>query len=156
MQPSDYFPHVDLLLSAMRIDHDRLNSRSKVAIDARLLRRIVQAAIERLPFSVEFYRATYPDIAAAEAAGQIPDLHRHFVETGYFEGRLGNPPAIDADAYVAAYPDVAEAIAEGRIAGAAEHYLLSGAAEGRVPDPGLGPEIVGWMGVLRVPVMGEP
>lgn len=156
MQPSDYFPHVDLLLAAMRIDRERLNGRSKVAIDARLLRRIVQAAIERLPFSAAFYRSNYPDIAAAEAAGQIPDLHRHFIETGYFEGRMGAPPPFDAASYAATYPDVAEAVADGRIASAADHYLRSGAAEGRVPNPDLGPDIAAWMSVLRVPVMGEP
>jgi len=156
LQPSDYFPHLELLLKAMRIDRDRLNGRGKVAIDARLLRRIIQAAIERLPFDAAFYRASYPDIAAAAAAGHIPDLHRHFVETGYFEGRMGAAPPVDEAAYVAAYSDVAEAVAEGRIGSAAQHYLTSGAAEGRVPDPALGPEVAAWMGVLRVPVMGEP
>ncbi len=156
MQPSDYFPHVDLLLSAMRIDRARLNGRGKVAIDARLLRRIVQAAIERLPFSADFYRRTYPDIAAAEASGQIPDLHRHYVETGYFEGRMGTAPAIDEARYAAAYADVAEAIADGRIGSATEHYMLSGAAEGRVPDAAQEADIAAWMSILRVPVMGEP
>ena len=156
MQPSDYFPHVDLLLTAMRIDRARLSGRGKVAIDARLLRRIVQAAVERLPFSAAFYRQTYPDIAAAEANGQIPDLHRHYVETGYFEGRMGTPPAIDEARYAAAYADVAEAIGEGRIGSATEHYMLSGAAEGRVPNEALAAEIAAWMGILRVPVMGEP
>ena len=60
VQPSDYFPHLDLLLKAMRIDRDRLNGRGKVAIDAQLLRRIIQSAIERQPFSAAFYRETYP------------------------------------------------------------------------------------------------
>lgn len=156
MQPSDYFPHVDLLLKAMRIDRDRLNGRGKVAIDARLLRHIIQAAIGRLPFSAAFYRSAYPDIAAAEASGQVPDLHRHYIETGYFEGRMGAPPAIDEGCYAAAYADVADAIAAGRIASAGEHYMQSGAAEGRVPNEALAPEIAAWMGVLRVPVMGEP
>ncbi|MDA8250757.1 MAG: hypothetical protein M0Z28_16515 [Rhodospirillales bacterium] len=156
MQPSEYFPHLALLLKSLRIDGDRLNGRGKVAIDARLLRRIVRAAIERLPFSAEFYLRTYPDIAAAAAAGQIADLHRHYVETGYFEGRLGAPPAIDEAYYMATYPDVAEAIAEGRVTSAIEHFLRSGAAEGRVPNAAAAAEIAGWMDILRVPVMGEP
>ena len=89
MQPSAYLPHIDLLLQAMRINRERLNSRSKIAIDARLLRTLLQAVVVNLPFSAEFYETTYPDIAEAAAAGKIPDLHRHFVETGYFEGRAG-------------------------------------------------------------------
>ena len=156
MQPSDYFPHVDLLLRSMRIDRDRLNGRGKVAIDARLLRRIVQSVVARLPFSAEFYAASYPDIAAAAAAGQIPDLHSHYVETGYFEGRQGAPPVLDEAYYCGAYQDVAAAIGEGQVATADDHYLQSGAAEGRVPAAVLADEIALWMSVLRVPVMGEP
>lgn len=156
MQPSDYFPHIDLLLQSMRIDRDRLNRRGKVAIDARLLRRIIQSVVARLPFSAEFYAATYPDIAAAAAAGQIPDLHRHFVETGFFEGRMAVPPPVNEAQYRAAYMDVAEAVAEGRIASGADHYMRAGAAEGRVPAEALAAEIAQWMSVLRVPVIADP
>lgn len=156
MQPSDYFPHVDLLLKAMHINRDRLNGRGKVAIDAPLLRQIIRCAIARLPFSAEFYAATYPDIAAAVAAGQITDLHGHFVETGYFEGRMGVPPAIDDAYYRAAYKDVAQAIDEGALRSAREHYMVAGAAEGRVPHLALAEAIALWMNLLRLPVMGEP
>ncbi|MGP8262682.1 MAG: hypothetical protein ACLQMV_07530 [Rhodoblastus sp.] len=155
MEPSDYFPHVDLLLHSMRIDRNRLNSRSKVAIDAQVLRRLIQCAIERLPFSAEFYRETYPDIAAAAAAGQIADLHRHYVDTGYFEGRVGVPPGIDENYYRAAYQDVAEAIAERQVASAADHYMQAGAAEGRVPEQRLAGAVGQWMALLRMPVPGE-
>ena len=153
--PTEYFPHVDLLLKALRIDRNRLNGRSKIAIDAPLLRRIIQCAIEQLPFSEEFYRRTYPDIATAAAAGDIADLHRHFVDTGYFEGRLGAPPGLDAAHYRAAYQDVAEAIAAGSIASAHDHYMQAGAAEGRVPAEALVGAVAAWMAVLRVPVPGE-
>ena len=153
--PSEYFPHLDLLAKALRIDRDRLNGRGKVAIDAALLRRIIQCAIERLPFSEEFYRRTYPDITAAAAAGQILDLHRHYVETGYFEGRLGVPPGVEEAYYRGAYADVAEAIAEGTLASGFDHYMQAGAAEGRVPAPALARAVGEWLAVLRMPVPGE-
>lgn len=137
----------------MRINRERLNGRGKVAIDARLLRRIIEAAVATLPFSAEFYRTTYPDIAAAEAAGHISDLHRHFAQTGYFEGRIGSPPPIDDEYYAATHPDVAEAIARGDVATAAAHYVGTGAAEGRVPHPSLAADVAEWVGILRVPVM---
>jgi hypothetical protein len=156
VQPLDYFPHVDLLARALRINRERLNGQGKIAIDARLLRRIIQCAIERLPFSAAFYQATYPDIAAAAAAGQIPDLHRHYVETGYFEGRHGCPPAVEEAFYRATYKDVAEAIAQDDIVSGNDHYMLSGAAEGRVPRPDLARDVADWMGILRMPVMAEP
>lgn len=155
MPPTEYFPHVDLLLKSLRIDRDRLSGKGKVAIDARLLRRILQYAIEQLPFSAEFYQANYPDIAAAAAAGRIPDLHRHFVETGWFEGRLGAPPAVDDAYYMGLYADVAQAVADGAITTPRAHYVQSGAAEGRVPSPHLAEEVAQWMHLLRVPVMAE-
>jgi hypothetical protein len=156
VQPLNYFPHVDLLVQALRINRDRLNGRGKIAIDARLLRRIIQCAIERLPFSPAYYRETYPDIAAAADAGQIPDLHRHYVETGYFEGRHGCSPEVEEAFYRETYADVAEAVARGEIASAALHYMVTGAAEGRVPRPALAEEVAAWMGILRMPVMAEP
>ena len=139
----------------MRISRDRLNGRSKVAIDAKLLRRILQCVAIHLPFSEEFYRGAYPDIAQAVAAGRIPDLHRHFVETGFFEGRLGAPPPVDESYYRGLYKDVAAAIARGDVDSGAEHYLRSGAAEGRVPSADLKQEIDGWMSVLRVATLSE-
>ncbi len=140
----------------MRIDRNRLNSRGKIAIDAPVLRRILQQAVAHLPFSAEYYAATYPDIAAASAAGQIPDLHRHFVETGYFEGRLGAPPPLDDSYYLATYPDVAAGVADGQVESPADHYRRSGAAEGRAPSPELAEEVARWMGLLRMPVVGNP
>ncbi len=155
MQASTYIPHVDLLLQAMRINRDRLNSRSKIAVDARLLRTLLQNIVVHLPFSAEFYETTYPDIAEAVASGKIPDLHRHFVETGYFEGRIGAPPPVDETYYSNLYKDVAQAAARGDVTSGAEHYQRSGASEGRIPNAESKPEIDVWMGILRVNTGGE-
>lgn len=155
MQPSTYLPHIDLLLQAMRINRERLNSRSKIAVDARLLRTLLQSVIVHLPFSEEFYKNAYPDLAEAVSAGRITDLHRHYVETGYFEGRIGAPAQVDEAFYSTTYKDVAQAIQRGDVASGAEHYLRSGAAEGRVPSAQAKPEIDVWMGILRVNVAAE-
>lgn len=155
MQSSQYVPHVDLLAQAMRINRDRLGSRSKIAIDAKLLRWILQNLVSHMPFSDQFYREAYADIGAAAAAGQIPDLHRHYVETGFFEGRIGAPSEVDEAFYLASYPDVATAIERGEVSSAAEHYIRSGAAEGRVPSADLRPEVDAWMGLLRVSLTPE-
>jgi hypothetical protein len=148
-------PHIDLLLQAMRINRERLNSRSKIAVDAKLLRTLLQGVVMHLPFSAEFYETTYPDIAEAVAAGKIPDLHRHFVETGYFEGRLGAPPQVDETYYTTLYKDVAQAIQRGDVISGAEHYVRAGSAEGRVPNARARSEIDAWMGIVRINAPGE-
>ncbi|HEX3350253.1 MAG TPA: hypothetical protein VHS58_19360 [Acetobacteraceae bacterium] len=143
-----YFPHVDLLLKALRIQRDRLGSASKLAVDARLLRMLIEAVVGTLPFSAEFYQETYPDIAAAVCNGEMSDPQRHYIEAGYFEGRLGAPPQVDERFYVAAYPDVADAIRRGEVRSGTEHYIRAGAAEGRVPNPSVRASIDTWMGLL--------
>ncbi len=149
MQPIRYLPHIDVLLQSLRINRDRLNSKSKIAIDAKVLRVLLQALAAQLPFSEEFYRETYPDLADAVDSGQIPDLHSHFIEAGFFEGRFGAPPPVEDAYYSAAYVDVAQAVARGDVASCAEHYMRAGAAEGRVPSAALRPEVERWMSILR-------
>ena len=149
MPQAAYIPHIDLLLQALRINRDRLNSKSKVAIDAKLLKTLLQAMMANAPFSEEFYKKNYPDLAAANAGGQIPDLHRHFIETGFFEGRFGAPPAVDEAYYTSTYKDVGQAVLKGDVVSGTEHYLRSGASEGRVPNEEIRTELEAWMLVLR-------
>lgn len=144
-----YVPHIDLLLKALRVNRDRLNSRSKIAIDARLLRALLQGMAAAAPFSEPFYLATYPDLAAAVASGGIADAHRHFVEVGFLEGRFGAPPPVDEAFYSARYEDVAEAIAQADVTSGADHYMRSGAAEGRLPSREMTEVVDSWMAVLR-------
>lgn len=144
-----YVPHIELLLQALRINRDRLNSRSKVAIDARLLKAMLQAMIANAPFSEEFYKVTYPDLAAAHAAGDIPDLHQHYVDSGFLEGRFGAPPPIDEAFYTSNYRDVGQAVLKGDVKSGTEHYMRSGAAEGRLPNEAIRPALEAWMLVLR-------
>ena len=149
MPSPTYVPHIDLLLSALRVSRERLASKSKVAIDTELLRNLLQLAVASLPFDARFYATTYPDIAAAQKAGTIPDLRRHFVEQGFLEGRAGAEPRVDERYYLALYPDVVEAIARGDVASATEHYRRAGAAEGRVPSAAARDDIDHWNRLLR-------
>lgn len=149
MLPFQFLPPIDLLLRAMRINRERLESTSRVAIDARLLRALLQVAVGGQPFDEAFYLAKYPDIAAAHAKGEILDLRRHFIETGYFEGRAGAPTDVDEEYYTRAYRDVGAAVVRGEVNSATEHYLRTGAAEGRVPSSGMKPVIDWWASVLR-------
>jgi hypothetical protein len=147
--PMQYIPHIDLLLQALRINRERLDSKAKIAIDAKLLKHLLQALIASLPFSEEFYLETYPDIAEAYAAGKIPDLRRHYIELGFFEGRMGMRPQVDEAFYNGIYSDVAAAVQRGDVKSAVDHYMRSGAAEGRIPNAAMKMAVEGWVDVLR-------
>jgi hypothetical protein len=149
VQNPAYIPHVDLLLQALRINRERLSSKSKIAIDAKLLKMLLQTLAAGAPFSEQFYLATYSDVAEAHNAGQIQDLHRHFIETGFFEGRFGAAPTVDETYYTTMYKDVAVAIGRGDVVSGADHYMRSGASEGRLPSARMKTEIEAWLGVLR-------
>ncbi len=149
MTSRSYVPHIDLLLQSLRITRERLNSKSRIAIDTELLRALLQALVRSQPFSPQFYAETYPDLAEGLAEGRIPNARRHMIDSGYFEGRMGAPPKIDEDFYLALYPDIAAAIERGEIASAAEHYVRAGAAEGRIPHPAMQDEINHWNRILR-------
>lgn len=149
MSAGRYVPHIDLVLQSLRISRERLGSKAKIAIDSRLLRTLLQALAGNAPFSEAFYKATYPDLAQAHASGKIPDLHRHFVETGFLEGRMGASADVDERFYSDTYGDVGEAIRNGGVLSGEEHYLRSGAAEGRVPNAATQAAIDSWMQVLR-------
>lgn len=143
-----FLPHIELLLQSLRISRERLNSRSKVAIDTRLLRTMLQCLARQLPFDTKFYLANNPDIAAAHAAGTITDLHEHFLEAGFFEGRFGAEPLVDESFYAASYQDIGAAIRRGDIVSGSDHYMRSGAAEGRVPSEEMQSEVERWAAVL--------
>ncbi len=137
------------MLQSLRINRERLGSKAKIAIDAKLLRALLQALVANAPFSEAFYTATYPDIAQAHVSGRIPDLHKHFIEAGFFEGRMGASPDVDETFYTTTYRDVGEAVQNGSVPSGQEHYLRSGAAEGRVPNPDTQTVIDTWMQALN-------
>ncbi len=149
MQAPDYVPPIAILLKALRVNRERLDSAAKIAVDARLLRRLIVEMVARAPFSEEFYLETYPDIAEAHAAGKLADLHRHFVEVGFFEGRLGIAPAVDETFYLSLYRDVAQAVTRGEIASATDHYIRQGMAEGRVPNAEVKPAVDLWASLIN-------
>jgi hypothetical protein len=78
-------------------------------------------------FDAEFYRQTYPGVAAAALFGL--DLREHFDRDGWREGR--DPNALfDTSGYLHTYPDVAAAGVN-----PLTHYMMFGAREGRDPSP---------------------
>ena len=91
-------------------------------------------------FDEAWYLSTYPDVEAAIRKRLFPSGWMHFRKVGYFEGRLGASPVVDAQWYTRAYPDIAQAMLDGKVTDAQEHYVRFGYAEGRLPrDPGVYP-----------------
>ena len=95
---------------------------------------IVRSLLRATNFDSEWYVAEYPDLAEALASGEIRSPKEHFIDSGYFEGRLPGPLKVDAAWYLEKYPDVAEGIERGDSESAEQHFLEHGYWEGRAPS----------------------
>jgi hypothetical protein len=80
-----------------------------------------------------WYRRRYPDVSAAVDAGEYQSTRHHFIEHGYFEGRLPCRLTIDETWYIQTNDDVLAGIRSGVIASAEEHFNDYGYVEGRLP-----------------------
>jgi hypothetical protein len=98
------------------------------------LRAVVRALLEMVEVDEAWYRRTYADVDAAMAAGNAGSAREHYIEFGYFEGRLPHDVAVDEAYYLAAYPDVAGGVENGGPP-PKRHYVEHGYREGRSPMP---------------------
>jgi hypothetical protein len=113
----------------------------EVSVPREILARLVDLYILCWGFDEDWYLSTYPDVEEAVKQNLFPSGWAHFRAIGYFEGRFGHQPVVDADWYVSTYPDIAQAMLEGKVASALDHFIQFGYQEGRLPhDPGLHPK----------------
>ncbi|MBN8890133.1 MAG: hypothetical protein J0H91_07550 [Rhodospirillales bacterium] len=112
-------------------------SLARIGAYAHFLQGLWQGAPETATspwFDPAWYRARYPEAAAAIAAGQYRGALHHYLTNP-------TPTAFDPLAdfseahYLATNPDVAAEVAAGRLRNGYEHFLKNGAAEGRSPAP---------------------
>ena len=94
---------------------------------------IMRIMIKGLEVDEGWYARTYEDIGQAIKKGSVRSAKQHFVDDGYFEGRLPFPVVIDERWYLTEYPDVAESIRKGIVHSAQDHFLQDGYREGRLP-----------------------
>src|SRR3546814_15419655 len=65
-------------------------------VSTKVLRKLIEAALEGVEFDEKWYLKQYGDIADAHRKGQIVNLREHFITSGYFEGRRPSGRHFDA------------------------------------------------------------
>jgi hypothetical protein len=96
---------------------------------------IVRLILATVDVDEAWYLGQYDDIARAVRSGTIVSGRRHFIEDGYFEGRLPFPIKVDEQWYLAQNPDVAQDVRAGRVVSGQVHFDADGYREGRLPFP---------------------
>jgi hypothetical protein len=126
-----YLPPFDLIRRSVEISTIRGELRVNVSYEdfIRLLKRMIVGT----EVDEEWYLRTYEDIAKAIREGTIETAQQHFVEDGYFEGRLPFPIRVDERWYTDQYPDVGDSVRRGVLPSAQAHFDEDGYQEGRLP-----------------------
>jgi hypothetical protein len=127
----NYFPPFELLRRSMDVTTERGELRVNVSYENFL--HLLKTIIQGMEVDEDWYMRTYEDIAQAVRAGIVRSARDHFVNDGYFEGRMPFPIKVDEAWYLEKYPDVAEGIRRGTLTSAQDHFERDGYREGRHP-----------------------
>ncbi len=126
-----YLPPFDLIRRSVEISTIRSELRVNVSYEefVRLLKKMIAGT----EVDEDWYLRTYEDIAKAVREGSIKSAQHHFVEDGYFEGRLPFAMKVDERWYLTQNPDVADSVRRGILPSAQAHFDEDGYREGRMP-----------------------
>jgi len=128
-----YLPPFDLIRRLVEITTVRGALRVSVAYDDFI--QIIRMLVADTEVDEAWYLTQYPDVAKAVGEGSVESAKRHFVDDGYFEGRLPSPLEVDEAWYLEQNPDVAEGVRKGLFDSATQHFVNDGYREGRRPTP---------------------
>jgi hypothetical protein len=98
--------------------------------------KMIKLILAGVQVDENWYLKQYPDVAQAISDDMVGSARQHFIDNGYFEGRLPFAMDVDEKFYQKEYPDVADSIKRGSEASAQDHFLRDGYKEGRLPFRG--------------------
>jgi len=127
----NYLPPFDLIRRSVEVSTVRGELRVSAAYDDFI--KIIRLLISGINVDEEWYLKQYEDIARAVRDGVVASAKQHFIEDGYFEGRLPFPMAVDERWYLTQNPDVAENVRKGALGSGQQHFTEDGYREGRLP-----------------------
>jgi hypothetical protein len=96
---------------------------------------LIRTLLQGIEVDEEWYLRQYPDVAEAIRNGVVSSAKDHFLNDGYFEGRIPFLIKVDEAWYLEQNPGVAEYIARGQLESAQQHFNDNGYREGRKPRP---------------------
>jgi hypothetical protein len=126
-----YLPPFDLIRRSVEISTVKGELRVNISYEEFI--RILKMMIAGIAVDQEWYCKAYEDIGNAIKEGIVKSAQQHFVDDGYFEGRLPFPIAVDDKWYLQQNPDVADSVRRGAVVSGQAHFDEDGYREGRLP-----------------------
>ena len=126
-----YLPPFDLIRRMVEVSTARGELRVSLSYDDFI--KILRMMISGIEVDETWYLKEHEDIAHAVASGAVASAKQHFLDDGYFEGRLPFPMPVDERWYLEQNPDVAESVRRGVVSSGEQHFAEDGYREGRLP-----------------------
>jgi hypothetical protein len=129
--PVKYLPPFEILKSLLTISN--VKGELMVSCSYENLVQMLRRVIIGVEVDERWYLERYPDIADAIEQGTVQSARVHFVNDGYFEGRMPFPIHVDERYYLSENKGVAEYVRKGMLESAQQHFDENGYVEGRLP-----------------------
>ena len=126
-----YLPPFETIKGMLNLTTTRGSTRVNMTYEE--MQQMVRALLLAIPVDEEFYLTRNPDVAAGILTGTIRSAQEHFVDHGYFEGRLPYFIAVDEAWYQSNHSDIVDTIRSGEYASGQDHFDGPGYPEGRQP-----------------------
>ena len=129
--PLKYLPPFEALKTRLTISN--VKNELMVSCGYEALIQLLRQLIIGIEVDEQWYLKRYPDIAEAIEQGVVESARLHFVNDGYFEGRLPFPINVDERYYLAQNKGVADHVRKGMLQTGQQHFDENGYVEGRLP-----------------------
>jgi hypothetical protein len=126
-----YIPPFEILKQKVRVVMG--NGKGRVDMKYGDFMEVIKLMLRAVDVNEHWYLNQYPDVAVAIKEGVYKSAKHHFVEEGYFEGRVPYEFGVDENWYKTQYPDIAASLQSGSLRSPKEHFLSHGYKEGRLP-----------------------
>jgi hypothetical protein len=126
-----YLPPFEIIKNMLNVTSVR--GKTRVDMTYEDLQGLVRILLSVVEVDEDFYLSRNPDVADGIRNGSIRSAREHFVDHGYFEGRLPYRIEVNEKWYLETHSDLLESLSGGAYATAQEHFDGPGYSEGRRP-----------------------
>jgi hypothetical protein len=128
-----YLPPFEIIKGMLNLTTAR--GKTRVDMTYEDLQQMIRTLLTVIEVDEAFYLARNPDVADGIRLGSIRSAREHFVDHGYFEGRLPYRIDVDETWYAENHVDLADTLGGEEYATAQAHFDGPGYSEGREPYP---------------------
>jgi hypothetical protein len=131
--PVKYLPPFEVIRGMMHLTTARGQTRVDMTYED--MQRFIRTLLISVEVDETYYLQRNQDVADGVRAGTIGSAREHFIDHGYFEGRLPYRIEVDEGWYLRTHADVAKTVRQGHYPSGQAHFDGPGYPEGREPFP---------------------